>query len=121
VRAWLYRIATNRRLDALRARSRRPREVQAMNEPPEPTRRTEPIWLEPYPDVLLDDLPDRSPGPAARYEAREWRASACLALVHAERVASSTATPASTREEEGFGGPRHAACLQGGAFPAGSS
>jgi RNA polymerase sigma-70 factor (TIGR02960 family) len=71
VRAWLYRIATNRCLDALRARSRRPREVQAMNEPPEPTRRTEPIWLEPYPDVLLDGLPDRSPGPAARYEARE--------------------------------------------------
>jgi RNA polymerase sigma-70 factor (TIGR02960 family) len=71
VRAWLYRIATNRCLDALRARSRRPREVQAMNEPPEPTRRTEPIWLEPYPDVLLEDLPDRSPGPAAGYEARE--------------------------------------------------
>jgi RNA polymerase sigma-70 factor (TIGR02960 family) len=42
-----------------------------MAEPPEPTRRTEPIWLEPYPDVLLDDLPDRSAGPAARYEARE--------------------------------------------------
>jgi RNA polymerase sigma-70 factor (TIGR02960 family) len=71
VRAWLYRIATNRCLDALRARSRRPREVRAMNDPPEPTRRTDPIWLEPYPDVLLDDLPDRSPGPAARYEARE--------------------------------------------------
>jgi RNA polymerase sigma-70 factor (ECF subfamily) len=71
VRAWLYRIATNRCLNALRARSRRPREVQAMNEPPEPTRRTEPIWVEPYPDVLLEDLPDRSPGPAARYEARE--------------------------------------------------
>jgi RNA polymerase sigma-70 factor, ECF subfamily len=71
VRAWLYRIATNRCLDALRARSRRPREVQAMNDPPEPTRRTEVVWLEPYPDVLLEDLPDRSPGPAARYEARE--------------------------------------------------
>jgi RNA polymerase sigma-70 factor (TIGR02960 family) len=71
VRAWLYRIATNRCLDALRARSRRPREVQAMNEPPEPTRRSEPVWLEPYPDVLLEDLPDSSPGPAARYEARE--------------------------------------------------
>jgi RNA polymerase sigma-70 factor (TIGR02960 family) len=71
VRAWLYRIATNRCLDALRARSRRPREVQAMTEPPDPTRRTEPIWLEPYPDVLLEDLTDRSPGPAARYEARE--------------------------------------------------
>jgi RNA polymerase sigma-70 factor (TIGR02960 family) len=71
VRSWLYRIATNRCLDALRARSRRPREVPAMDQPPRPTRRTEPIWLEPYPDVLLDDLPDRSPGPAARYEARE--------------------------------------------------
>jgi len=42
-----------------------------MHDPPEPTRRPEPIWLEPYPDVLLEDLPDRSPGPAARYEARE--------------------------------------------------
>jgi RNA polymerase sigma-70 factor (TIGR02960 family) len=71
LRSWLYRIATNRCLDALRARSRRPREVQAMNEPPKPTRRTEPIWLQPYPDVLLEDLPDHSPGPAARYEARE--------------------------------------------------
>jgi RNA polymerase sigma-70 factor (TIGR02960 family) len=71
VRSWLYRIATNRCLDALRARSRRPREVQAMHDSPEPTRRTEPVWLEPYPDVLLEDLPDRTPGPAARYEARE--------------------------------------------------
>ena len=71
VRAWLYRIATNRCLNALRDRSRRPQEVQAMTESPEPTRRTEPVWLEPYPDVLLDDLPDDSAGPAARYEARE--------------------------------------------------
>jgi RNA polymerase sigma-70 factor (TIGR02960 family) len=71
VRSWLYRIATNRCLNALRARSRRPREVQAMGDSPEPTRRTEPVWLEPYPDVLLEGLPDRSPGPAARYEARE--------------------------------------------------
>ena len=71
VRSWLYRIATNRCLDALRARSRRPREVQAMADMPEPTRRSEPIWLEPYPDVLLEDIPDRSAGPAARYEARE--------------------------------------------------
>jgi RNA polymerase sigma-70 factor (TIGR02960 family) len=71
LRAWLYRIATNRCLNALRDRARRPREVPAMAEPPEPTRRTEPIWLDPYPDVLLEDLPDRSPEPAARYEARE--------------------------------------------------
>ncbi len=71
VRAWLYRIATNRCLNALRARSRRPREVQAMDDVPVPTRRIEPIWLEPYPDVLLEDMPDRAPGPATRYEARE--------------------------------------------------
>jgi RNA polymerase sigma-70 factor (TIGR02960 family) len=71
VRAWLYRIATNLCLNALRARSRRPREVQAMADPIEPTRRTEPVWLEPYPDVLLDDISDRSQGPAALYEARE--------------------------------------------------
>jgi RNA polymerase sigma-70 factor (TIGR02960 family) len=71
VRSWLYRIATNRCLDALRTRSRRPREVRAMTEAPEPTRRSEPIWLEPYPDLLFEDLPDHSAGPVARYEARE--------------------------------------------------
>jgi RNA polymerase sigma-70 factor (ECF subfamily) len=71
VRSWLYRIATNRCLNALRARSRRPREVPAMADPLEPTRHTEPVWVEPYPDVLLEDIPDRSAGPAARYEARE--------------------------------------------------
>jgi RNA polymerase sigma-70 factor (TIGR02960 family) len=42
-----------------------------MGEMPEPTRRTEPVWLEPYPDLLLEGIADRSPGPAARYEARE--------------------------------------------------
>jgi RNA polymerase sigma-70 factor (TIGR02960 family) len=71
VRAWLHRIATNRCLNALRDRARRPQEVQPIVEPPEPTGRTEPIWLEPYPDVLLEDIPDRSPGPEARHEARE--------------------------------------------------
>jgi RNA polymerase sigma-70 factor, ECF subfamily len=71
VRSWLYRIATNRCLNALRARSRRPKEVQAPMDMPEPTRSTEAVWLEPYPDVLLEDLPDRAAEPAARYEARE--------------------------------------------------
>jgi RNA polymerase sigma-70 factor (TIGR02960 family) len=71
VRSWLYTIATNRCLNILRDRKRRPREVPAMPDPPEPTRRTEPIWLEPYPDALLEDIPDRSPGPEARYESRE--------------------------------------------------
>jgi RNA polymerase sigma-70 factor (ECF subfamily) len=38
---------------------------------PEPTRRTEPILLEPYPDVLLEGVPDEAPGPDARYETKE--------------------------------------------------
>jgi RNA polymerase sigma-70 factor (TIGR02960 family) len=71
VRAWLYRIATNRCLNVLRSLRRRPREVPAMVEPPEPTRRSEPVWLEPYPDVLLDGLVGSAPGPHARYEMRE--------------------------------------------------
>jgi RNA polymerase sigma-70 factor (ECF subfamily) len=71
LRAWLYQIATNRCLNVLRGRRRRPREVPAMVEPPEPTRLSEPIWLEPYPDVLLEDLVDSAPGPQARYETRE--------------------------------------------------
>ena len=71
VRAWLYRIATNRSLDALRASRRRPEDLQRMTEVPEPTRRAEPIWLEPYPDVLLEGIRDEAPGPEARYEAKE--------------------------------------------------
>jgi len=71
LRAWLYRIATNRCLNALRDKRRRPRTVEAIAELPEPTRRGEPIWLEPYPDALLDSVADASPGPAARYELKE--------------------------------------------------
>ena len=71
VRAWLYRIATNRSLDALRASRRRPEDLQRMTEVPEPTRRSDPIWLEPFPDVLLEGIPDEAPGPEARYETRE--------------------------------------------------
>jgi RNA polymerase sigma-70 factor (TIGR02960 family) len=77
-RTWLYRIATNRSLDSLRASRRRP-EAQRLTEVPEPTRRVEPIWLEPYPDVLLDGVPDDTPGPDARYEAKEAVALAFVA------------------------------------------
>jgi len=72
LRAWLYRIATNRCLNALRDSARRPQ--QAPGPPmdlPAPTRWAEPVWLEPCPDMLLEDFPDSSPGPEARYEARE--------------------------------------------------
>jgi RNA polymerase sigma-70 factor (ECF subfamily) len=71
VRSWLYRIATNRCLNALRDAGRRPKEVPPMAEPPEPTRLTEPIWLQPYPGALLEGMPDASAGPEARYETRE--------------------------------------------------
>jgi RNA polymerase sigma-70 factor (TIGR02960 family) len=71
VRSWLYRIATNHSLNALRARSRRPRAAPGMDDAPEPTRWIEPVWLEPYPDVLLEGLADPAPGPHARYEAKE--------------------------------------------------
>jgi RNA polymerase sigma-70 factor (TIGR02960 family) len=73
LRVWLFQIATRRCLNALRSASRRP----PMDWPPpgvevpEPTRLGEVTWLEPYPDVLLEGLPDDSPGPEARYEATE--------------------------------------------------
>jgi RNA polymerase sigma-70 factor (ECF subfamily) len=72
IRTWLYRVATNRCLNALRSASRRPR-IEMPLEPdlPEPTRLSEVVWLEPYPDVLLDGLTDNPPGPEARYDARE--------------------------------------------------
>jgi RNA polymerase sigma-70 factor (TIGR02960 family) len=72
LRAWLYRIATNRCLNALRDSARRPQQVEVQSmELPAPTRWAEPVWLQPYPDALLAELPDDSPGPEARYEARE--------------------------------------------------
>jgi RNA polymerase sigma-70 factor, ECF subfamily len=79
IRTWLYRIATNRCIDALRASARRPQGLEPMTELPEPSRVTEPIWLEPYPDVLLEGLADGAPGPEARYEAKEATALAFVA------------------------------------------
>ena len=72
VRTWLYRVATNRCLNVLRSSSRRPMTVEPLPIPaPEPTRMGEVLWLQPYPDVLLDGLTDEAPGPEARYETRE--------------------------------------------------
>jgi RNA polymerase sigma-70 factor (ECF subfamily) len=76
VRSWLYRIATNRSLNALRDASRRP--LESRIELPTPTRVGEPTWLEPYPDMLLEGVPDEAPGPEARYELKE---SVALAFV----------------------------------------
>jgi len=70
LRAWLHRIATNRCLNALRDSGRRPRTVSAQVALPTPSRWAEPVWLEPYPDLLLEHA-DCAPGPDARYEAKE--------------------------------------------------
>jgi RNA polymerase sigma-70 factor (TIGR02960 family) len=73
IRTWLYRVATNCCLKALRSASRRP----PVNWPPPgveippPSRVGEVIWLQPYPDMLLEGLADATPGPEARYEAAE--------------------------------------------------
>jgi RNA polymerase sigma-70 factor (ECF subfamily) len=75
LRSWLYRIATNRCLNHLRDRGRRlphlPTPVEPLPLPPEPTRVREPVWLEPFPDVLLEGIADRAQEPDARYEQRE--------------------------------------------------
>jgi RNA polymerase sigma-70 factor (ECF subfamily) len=73
IRTWLYRVATNRCLNALRSRSRRSSTDQPMPEIelPDPTGRGEVLWLEPYPDVALEGLADSTPGPEARYESKE--------------------------------------------------
>jgi RNA polymerase sigma-70 factor (ECF subfamily) len=82
MRTWLYRIATNRCLDALRAASRRPAKEWDIPgvDPPEPSRLGEVIWLEPYPDALLDDATGAPASPEARYEQSE---SISLAFVTA--------------------------------------
>jgi RNA polymerase sigma-70 factor (TIGR02960 family) len=83
VRSWLYRIATNRCLDALRsARRRQPPEVTVPAGPyPEPNATSEVMWLEPYPDPLLEGIADAAPGPDARVEAREATSLAFVAAL----------------------------------------
>jgi RNA polymerase sigma factor (sigma-70 family) len=68
IRTWLYRIATNRCLNALRSVSRRPAKEWNMPEvePPEPSRLGEVVWLEPYPDALLEGAIRIPLGPDAR-------------------------------------------------------
>jgi RNA polymerase sigma-70 factor (TIGR02960 family) len=85
LRTWLYRIATTRCLNARRAASRRP--AQEWNipgaQPPEPTRLGEVVWLEPFPDALLEGAIGVPLGPEARYEQTE---SISLAFVTALQV-----------------------------------
>ncbi|HEY7068740.1 MAG TPA: RNA polymerase subunit sigma-70, partial [Acidimicrobiales bacterium] len=85
LRTWLYRIATNRCLDARRAAGRRPaREWDVPGvDPVPPTRLGEVVWLQPFPDDLLEGALDAPPGPEARYEQSE---AVSLAFVSALQV-----------------------------------
>src|SRR6266550_4522366 len=65
LRTWLYKIATNRCLNARRAASRRPAREWDMSQ------FDAPVWLQPFPDALLEDAVDRPLGPEARYEQSE--------------------------------------------------
>jgi RNA polymerase sigma-70 factor, ECF subfamily len=82
LRAWLYKVATNACLDALDSRRIRglPRKLYARGDPqsPLPEAAREVIWIEPFPDALIDPQPNIYP--EARYEVRE---SITLAFVAA--------------------------------------
>ncbi|OXM60913.1 sigma-70 family RNA polymerase sigma factor [Amycolatopsis vastitatis] len=82
VRTWLYRIATNRSLNALRDRHRRPLPVASPPSIrlPEPSGLCEVPWLEPYPGTAAESE-GVVPGPEARVESREAVSLAFVAAV----------------------------------------
>jgi RNA polymerase sigma-70 factor (TIGR02960 family) len=72
VRAWLYRIATNVCLDMLRASSRRATGMRSLAEVP---------WIQPYPDLLLDQAAPADEQPEAVAIRRETISLAFLAAL----------------------------------------
>jgi RNA polymerase sigma-70 factor (TIGR02960 family) len=75
-RAWLYRIATNVCLDVLRSRRSVPR-LSSFAEVP---------WLQPYPDTLLDEIPQALSPEEAPEEAAIRRETISLAFLAALQV-----------------------------------
>src|SRR5438445_3508105 len=73
IRTWLYRVATSRCLNMLRSGRAGAREEGLMQptELPQPTRLGEVLWIEPYPDALIDRVADPTPGPEAHYQTTE--------------------------------------------------
>ena len=73
-RAWLYRIATNVCLDAIRRANRRPKAktLTSLGEVP---------WLQPFPDRLLDEVAPREAEPDALAVRRETIELAYLAAI----------------------------------------
>ena len=71
-RAWLYRIATNACLDAIRRSKRRLPSLHSFAEVP---------WLQPYPDRLLDELAPSEAEPHAVVVAKETIELTFLAVI----------------------------------------
>jgi RNA polymerase sigma-70 factor (ECF subfamily) len=89
VRTWLYKIASNTCLNLIRTASRRPQMADPLPaSAPAPTGSAEVTWLQPYPDLLLGDLPNPDAHPEARIERAE---AVSLAFVTALQLLSPRA------------------------------
>jgi RNA polymerase sigma-70 factor (TIGR02960 family) len=111
LRSWLYRIATNTCLNAMRSAARRvPIAPTPPFQPPDPTRRDEITWLQPYPDALLDGIADATPGPEARYSQTEAIELAFVAGL--QRMPPRQAATVLLRDVLGFGTDDVAAMLK---------
>jgi RNA polymerase sigma-70 factor (ECF subfamily) len=111
LRSWLYRIATNTCLNAMRSTARQVQtEPTPPFQPPEPTQRDEITWLQPYPDNLLDGIPDSAPGPEARYSQTEAIQLAFVAGL--QRMPPRQAATVLLRDVLGFGTDEVAAMLK---------
>jgi RNA polymerase sigma-70 factor (ECF subfamily) len=72
VRAWLYKIATNASLDAIKRSGRRLPSLQSFRDVP---------WLQPYPDELLEQVVAGGEEPDAAIVGRETIELAFLAVI----------------------------------------